>query len=247
VLGTAALPASALHWNGVVFPSGAGISCTAPGAGGSPCDITAVDPNLRTPYMINWSFGVQHAFSNNLSLEVGYVGNHGDNLTGFVDLNVIDIATGQRPYATKFPYLRFINQTTNDARSNYHSLQSTLTKRLSHGLSFTTGYTYGHGLDNGSLNRFGNLPQNSFNPNAEYGNSDSDVRHRLTITATYALPGKKGFGQLLEGWKVNSIVNLQTGLPWLVDDLGNDFSGSGDFGDRWNFYGNPSDFKSGSS
>ncbi len=242
-LGTASLPASALNWNGVVFPTGVGLSCTK----AQPCSLTAVDPNLKTPYILNWSLGVQHAFSNSLSLEVGYVGNHGDNLTGFVDLNQINPATGVRPYQAKFPYLLYINQTTNDARSNYDSLQTTLTKRVSHGLSFTAGYTYGHGLDNGSLNRFGNLPQNSLNPGAEYGNSDSDVRHRLTVTATYAIPGKKGFGQLLEGWKLNTIVSLQSGLPWLVDDLGNDFSTSGDFGDRWNFYGNPSDFKSGSS
>jgi hypothetical protein len=240
-LGTASIPRSALNWNGVVFPQGAGISCTAK----SQCDLTVVNPNLKTPYMLNWNLGVQHAFNNNLSLEVGYVGTHGDNLTGFIDLNQIDPATGVRPYAAQFPYLRFITQTTNDARSNYHSLQSTLTKRLSHGLSFTTGYTYGHGLDNGSLNRFGNLPQDSRNPAAEYGNSDTDIRHRLTITATYAIPGKKGFGQLLEGWKLNSIVSLQSGLPWLVDDQGNDFSGTSEFGDRWNFVGNPNDFKSG--
>jgi hypothetical protein len=42
-------------------------------------------------------------------------------------------------------------------------------------------------------------------------------------------------------------VNLQTGQPWYVNDTGNDFSGSGDNADRWNFYGNPSDFTSGSS
>ena len=117
---------------------------------------------------MNWSLGIQHSFSNNLSLEVGYVGNHGDNLTGFVDLNACAPTANPdacvRPYASKFPYLQFINQTTNDARSNYDSLQTTLTKRVSHGLSFTAGYTYGHGLDNGSLNRFGNLPQNSLNP-----------------------------------------------------------------------------------
>jgi hypothetical protein len=251
LLGTASLPASALNWNAPagssgVFPAGAGISCTA----AKPCSLTAVDPNLQTPYVFTYSLGVQHAFSNNLSLDVGYVGTHGDNLTGFIDLNACaPTASGDcvRPYAAKFPYLQFINQTTNDAHSNYDSLQTTLTKRVSHGLSFTAGYTYGHGLDNGSLNRFGNLPQNSSNPGGEYGNSDSDVRHRMTVTATYALPGKKGLGQLLEGWKLNSIVSLQTGLPWLVDDLGNDFSGSGDFGDRWNFYGSPSDFKSGSS
>ena len=32
-----------------------------------------------------------------------------------------------------------------------------------------------------------------------------------------------------------------------MNDYTNDFSGSGDQADRWNFYGNPSDFKSGSS
>jgi hypothetical protein len=245
-LGTAGLPGSALNWNGVVFPSGAGISCTA----AAPCDITAVNPHLKTPFMENWSLGVQHSFSSNLSLEVGYVGDHGDNLTGFVDLNqcvVPNTGNCSRPYASKFPYLRYINQTTNDAWSNYHSLQATLTKRLSRGFNFTAGYTYGHGLDNGSLNRFGNLPQNSYNPGLEYASSDSDIRHRFTLTATYALPGKKGFGEMLEGWKLNTIVNIQTALPWIIDDLSNDFSGSNDFADRWNFYGNPNDFKSGSS
>jgi len=226
-----------------VFPVGAGTSCTA----AAPCNLTVVDPNLRVPYLVNWNIGVQHAFSNNLSLEVGYVGNHGDRLTGFVDLNQINPeGNGDRPYATQFPYLNFINQTVNDAHSNYHSLQTTLTKRLSHGLSFTTGYTFGHGLDNGSLNRFGLLPQSSLNPGAEYSNSDFDIRHRFTLTASYTLPGKKGYGQLLAGWKVNAIVSLQSGMPWIVNDTGDDISGSGDLADRWNFFGKPSDFRSGS-
>jgi hypothetical protein len=243
---------------GTVFPASAGVSCTSAG----PCNLTTVTPDLLTPYMLNWSFGVTHAFTNNLSLEVSYVGNHGDNLTGFVDLNQLDanspaeLACGHceddanRPFAAKLDaagqpmsYLRYISRTVNDARSNYHSLQTTLTERMSHGLSFTAGYTFGHGLDNGSLNRFGNLPQ--VNPAAEYGNSDFDARHRFTITATYNLPGIKGFGQLLEGWKLNTIVSLQSGLPWLFDDTGNDFAATGESTDRWNIFGNPGDFRSG--
>jgi hypothetical protein len=123
----------------------------------------------------------------------------------------------------------------------------TLTKRLSRGLSFLAGYTYGHGLDNGSLNRFGTLPQNSLNPEAEYASSDFDIRHRFTLTASYEIPGPKGFGQLLRGWKLNSILNLQTAQPWQAFDAGNNFSGSFDNADRWDFFGNPADFKSGSS
>ena len=114
-------------------------------------------------------------------MEVGYVGTHGDNLIGNVDLNQPNLATGVNPYATKFPYLQFINHVENYAWSNYNSLQTTLTKRLSHELNFTVGYTYGHGLDNGSLNRFAGQPQNSLNPAAEYASSDFDIRHQLPV------------------------------------------------------------------
>src|SRR4029077_20527095 len=156
-------------------------------------------------------------------------------------------ATGLRPYAASFNYLKFIDQVSNDSRSHYNSLQATLTERVTHGLSFTAGYTYGHGLDNGSENRFGPLPQDSRNPDAEYASSDFDVRHRFTFTTSYNLPGRKGFGQLLEGWKLNSIVSLQTAQPWNISDSGNDFSTTGESTDREDFFGNPADFKSGSS
>jgi hypothetical protein len=243
VLANATYPGSALHWNGVVFPTGAGISCTAT----IPCNLMAVDPNLKNPYVASWNFGIQHAFANNLSLEVGYVGNVGERLILFRDINQLNPATGVRPYAASFPYLEFINQASNGAYSNYNSLQATLTKRMSHGLSFLAGYTYGHGLDNGSLNRFGTLPQDSLNPAAEYASSDFDIRHRFTLTASYEIPGPKGFGQLLNGWKLNSILNIQTAQPWIAFDATNNFSGSLDNSDRWDFFGNPADFKSGSS
>src|SRR6266446_4871245 len=234
----AVLPGSVLDWNNVVFPKGAVFSCTA----AVPCSIVTVDPNLKYPYAVNWNVGIQHAFTNDLSLDVSYVGNHGDRLTGRRDLNQIDPVTGIRPYGAKFPYLQYIDQTQNDARSNYHSLQATLTQRFSRGVSFKAGYTYGHGLDNGSLNRFARTPQDGRHPELEYASSDADVRHRLTITGSYDIPGIKGFGQLLDGWKLNTIVSLQTAQPWLVADGGNDFSGTGERVDRWNFYGNPQDF-----
>jgi len=240
-----------MFWDGpgTVFPSNTAITCSA----GSPCNLMAVDPNLKTPYVMNFSLGVTHAFTNNLSLEVGYVGNLGKRLTGFSDINQCPANTGTcvAPYAAKFPYIGFINEMTNDTHSNYNSVQTTLTKRMSHGLSFIAGYTFAHGLDNGSLNRFALLPQNGANPGAEYGNSDFDVRHRLTFTTTYNIPGIKGFAQLLEGWQVNGIVTVQSAQPWTINDYNTGpypdfpggFSGTGDNSDRWNFFGNPSDFK----
>jgi hypothetical protein len=248
-LGTVNFKGSQLNWNGPVFQTG-GVSCTA----AKPCNISAADPNLHTPYVTNWNLSVTHAFTNNLSLEVGYVGNHGTRLTGFIDLNQPSPSTGIQPYATRLDasgnpmsYLNYINWYSNDGYSNYNSLQTTLTKRVSHGLSFTAGYTYGHGLDNGSENRFGPLPQDSTNPRAEYASGDFDVRHRLTFTTSYEFPGKKGFGQLLEGWKINSIVSAQSAQPWNIADQSNSFTPGGDKNVRWDFFGNPADFKSGAN
>ena len=150
-----------------------------------------------------------------------------------------------RPYFNKFPYLGYIYQVGNSSFSNYNSLQVSVTKRMSHGLLFNVGYTYGHGLDNGSLNRFGLNPQDSNNIDAEYGSSDFDVRHRLTATATYNIPGVKGFGQLLEGWQINTIVTFATAQPWQTFDPNDNFSGTGENADRWSIFGNPSDFPSG--
>jgi hypothetical protein len=232
-----------------VFPSNTVVTCSA----GTQCNLMAVDPNLKTPYVMNFNLGVTHAFTNDLSLEVGYVGNHGARLTGFSDINQCppNVNNCVQPYASKFPYFGYINKMTNDVRSNYHSMQATLTKRMSHGVSLVAGYTFAHGLDSASLNRFALLPQNAYNPGAEYGNSDFDVRHRLTLTGTYNIPGIKGFAQLLEGWQINAIATLQSGQPWQVNDynagpypdFGNGFSGTGDNSDRWDFFGNPADFK----
>jgi len=274
--GTVDLPGTALNWNGVVFPTGASVSCTAK----NPCSIGSVDPHLKTPYVYDWSLGVQHAFTSSLSLDVEYVGTRGGNLIGNVDLNQAPAGAGfclnapltaaqlagacnpanpsklptvgspsskavqqARPYNVQFPYLAFINHIENYARSHYNSLQVTVTERPMHGLSFTGGYTYGHGLDNGSLNRFGGQPMDSTNPGREYSSSDFDIRHRGTISASYDIPGKKGFGQMLEGWKLNTIVTIAGPQPWNIVDSKDNFSGTIENTDRWDFFGNPSDFQ----
>jgi hypothetical protein len=245
-VGTAQVPGSDLNWDGVVYPQGATISCTA----ANPCSYAMINPNIKNPYVTNWNFGIQHAFARDFSLDVAYVGNHGSRLVGKLDINECEVpnnGTCVRPYAAQFPYAQYILESTNDARSNYNSLQTTLTKRVSHGINFTAGYTYGHGLDNGSLNRFGGVPQNSLNPQAEYASSDYDTRHRFTFQATYSLPSHHGLGQVLAGWKLNGIMNLATGQPWLANDQSDNISGSGDLGDRWDFFGNPKNFVSSSS
>jgi hypothetical protein len=244
---------SNLDWSvaGPVFTAVA--DCTTD----TPCDILGVNRNLRTPYVTNWNLNIQRAITNNLSLQVGYVGSKGTKLYSVYDINQIpnqspaEVACGNceanadRPFGVKFPYLEFINFLSNGYESKYHGLQTTLTQRNLKGFSFVAGYTYSHALDQASFNR-AQQPQNSTNPAGEYGSGDNDLRHRFTFSMTYDIPGREGYAQMLRGWQITSIVTLQSGLPWNVVDgysSGNDVSGTGEYSDRWNFTGNPLDFK----
>ncbi len=59
-----------------------------------PCNSPGVDPNLRLPYVSAWSLGIQRAITNNLSLEINYVGNHGTKFLGFADINQPALGAG---------------------------------------------------------------------------------------------------------------------------------------------------------
>lgn len=138
-----------------------------------------------------------------------------------------------------FPYLGFLDLLGNRSNSSFNSLQVTLTKRFSHGLYLLAGYTWAHAIDTATSNLAG-VPPNSLNYNAERGNSDYDIRNRFTLSATYELPSKKMRSQLLEGWEVTSVVMLEGGEPFTLGDFNNDISLTGEFNDRWNMSGAPS-------
>lgn len=231
------------------------------------CQIFAANPNLKSPYVGTWTVSVQHGFSNNVSLEVAYVGNHADNLTGAVDFNQPALNSGgaacplpantlaanrtalnceqaARPYYQQYPYLGEIVYLDSTQRSNYHGLQTTFTTRNFHNLSLVAGYTYSHALDQLSHYFSLNVPQDSTNPQGNYGASDFDIRHHFTLSTTYNVPGIKGWGQMLEGWQLNSVVHVQSGLPFSLTGS-QDVSLTGEKLDRWDFVGNASDFTPG--
>lgn len=252
-----------------------------------PCSTAAFDRNLRVPYVETWNIDIQHSFTNNLSMDIAYLGNHGAKIYGTRDINAPPVGAGWGnpsvagspaqlciasasdptpfdncssnpalevgPYGpgpgTKFPFIQYIDYLSNQDRSHYNALQVSLTQRTSHGLSFTAAYTYSHATDDVSQNFGSSIPLNNTSPDLNYGNSDYDIRDRFTLEATYAIPGRKSPGQILQGWTINSIVTLQPGTPWSVQDSTNDFSGTGEgagnpnpWGEAWDFYGNPKDF-----
>jgi hypothetical protein len=137
-----------------------------------------------------------------------------------------------------FPYLGQVDLLDNQSSSIYHSLQVTFTKKYSHGLYLLAGYTYAHAIDT-ATNNIAPFPQNSLNFGGERGNGDFDIRHRFTLSLTYELPSRDAKWQMLKGWEVTSIVTLQTGEPFTLNDFGDDNSATGLFEDRWDISGSP--------
>ncbi len=244
-----------ITWNetGPIFPASGGASCTV----GSQCNVFAVDPNLKTPYIINWNLNVQQEVAPQTLLQIAYVAQHGVKLYSVEDINQVNPAlddgseTIGRPLVTNcpagalgglglggpcFPYIGFLDQLGNHSTSSFNSLQVTLTKRFSHGLYLLAGYTWAHAIDTATSN-LANVPPNSLNYNAERGNGDEDIRNRFTLSATYELPSKKSKGQMLEGWEISSVVMLEAGEPFTLGDFNDDISLTGELNDRWNMTG----------
>jgi len=75
-----------------------------------------VNPNIHTPYIQNWSFGIQRQLPGNWVVEVNYVGNHAVHMWDAYDLNEVNIFQN----ASGFPsFLQdFQNAQANFAASN---------------------------------------------------------------------------------------------------------------------------------
>src|SRR6202040_785885 len=122
--------------------------------------------------------------------------------------------------------------------SNYNALQISVKKRLSHGLTVNASYTWSHTLDEGSglsegLFFNGNNP---LNPRSAYGSAGLDRTHVFTINYVYQIPNlthsEKFIKHIVNGWGVNGITTVQSGLPYSVYDfsgtVANQLYGAGD-------------------
>ena len=53
--------------------------------------LWAIDPNIKTPYVAQWSFGYERELFNKVAFEIRYVGNRGAELWRAVDFNEVNI------------------------------------------------------------------------------------------------------------------------------------------------------------
>ena len=204
--------------NTYIFPA-AGPTCpTGNGCGNTVYNIFSTSQHFRTPYNYNYNLNIERSLGNSIILMLGYVGSQGRRQLTLADINqpsLGDPATAQqrRPYSSRFPNFGIINQINSNGTSNYNSLQTTLKIKTWHGLTSQFAYTWSHAHEEMSFPRV-QLPQNSFDLKADYGNSDFDTRHNFTALLSYNLPSPShGPNWFLDGWQVSSLLSFHTGQP----------------------------------
>ena len=218
------------------------------------CDVFGFDRNIKTPYMENYNLNIQQQIGSKAVLQVGYVGSQGHRLWRFFDLgqpsaaaiNAADVACGcindfgsaARPLAGN-PYGAFyVLQENSSGKSNYNSLQASFRVNGWHGITSIVNYVWSKSLDNSrdgeDFEPNAAQPNDSTQPNLEYGPSNFNVPHRFTWIFGYDLPRMDGSMQKLRnGWGMNSSVTLQSGQPFQFNyNFQDDFSGSGNGFDR---------------
>ena len=196
--------------------------------------------NIQPAYVQQWNLTMEYALSNTMSLQVGYLGEQGQHIEDYGNLNQYRV--NGDPTSAPYYNNQYIgvnsalgigsNQllvTESRAMMNYNALQAVLRQRLSHGLEYTLNYTYGKAMTN-SLGNYGLLVngfsgafQNYYDSAADYGPAGYDVTHNVSGTAVYALPIGRGqeylnginrfVDEAIGGWRLSAAGVAYSGFP----------------------------------
>jgi Carboxypeptidase regulatory-like domain len=264
-------PTTKFDGPGTLFPLGGGTPGPLPYSAASQDPtrfngqtVSFNDYHTPIPKIYQWNFGMEWQLSTNTVATMSYVGSHGLNLTFPTNINAVPLnqlsssdtsgcGTGSTVNcAVPYPIYQQINGNLYQAISNYNSLQTTITKRLQHGFSFSANYTWSHFLDDQDSSGWGThagptpyqyastLTANNASKN--YGNSNFDVRNSFKGFVVYQLPFGKGkpflnknwFEDILVGgWQVSGTVIVASGNPFQVYATDNTYQNAGSQYPSW--------------
>jgi len=188
--------------------------CTPP----LPANVTGLDKNIRDTYSLHWSLGVQHEILRNTILETSYVANRGVKGPAGAAYAGEELNLSPFPFAPNqlSPDFGQVRRFGNFINSNYESLQVSLRRRVSKGVTLDANYTYAHETDD-AVNILTSAYQNSHNPKLDYSSGDIDVRHNFTLGAVWELPVASSLPKrLAEGWQISTLFQARGGLPYNI-------------------------------
>ncbi len=190
--------------------------------------------NFRNAYVTSWNAVVQQQLSSAMNLQIAYVANHGTRIDVSQNINLPTIY-GQGPAYDPFNHLADgvtptflktaqVNEYFLGYSTNYQSLQVQLTRRFSHGLGFTSVFTWGKAQNYQTGAQDGALLFYAGPVHRNYAVADFDRTRNFEQTVTYELPAghnhryfNSGISQYaLGGWRVSAILSAVSGQPFTI-------------------------------
>jgi hypothetical protein len=161
-----------------------------------PLTLLSFNPDFNAGRIHQWNVGYEWEPFKNYLFTVAYVGTRGTHLRSSTNLNVplfIPGASTDANQQSRRPYPQFqdIIDIFSSSNSWYNSMQISLNKRFSRGFSILGNYVYSKNTDDGdSVGRgFSVGPyRDPRNRRIDYGPSNFDVRHTLSVTYNWELP-----------------------------------------------------------
>ncbi len=209
-----------------------------------------IPANLPTGYVETYHLTVQRQLGPSTTFEASYVGSHGVKLQVLADLNqaapnpvtatcnsLVNSGCLSLQARRPIPTFTTIEETLPAGLLYYNALQTKLEHRTGHGLYLLNSFTWSRAEDNaaGHLDTPDNDNSriNLANPLGEIGPSAYNQPLNDTLSVVYDLPYGRGhkFGdsapralqELLGGWQLTLINDLNSGLPVNVSYSPNSF------------------------
>jgi hypothetical protein len=232
----------------------------ATGAVGPPSVTVVQTGQQHLPTVMNFSVGVQREVGFHTVVDASYVGALGRHIIYEYNMNPIplfahfdpknvDPTTGS-PLSDNYlrPYLGMGNITMEGfgATTNYHSLQVSANRRMSHGIQYGVSYTFSKAMGVASTDSTTVSPYFDMR-HRNYGRLSYDEPQMLMINYTWDLPdpGKKlknkAVSAVLGSWKLSGVTSAMSGTPFtpgFSTSDGADISGSTESA-RIDVIGNP--------
>jgi hypothetical protein len=197
---------------------------------------------MQPAYIHNYNLTLEYAVTHLMSLQVGYVGESGQHIEDYGNLN--QWKTPNDPTSAPFYNNQYIGcqtaaatqicsngllVTESRAMMNYNGLQAVLRQRVSNsGLEYTLNYTYSKSMTNAVGNYGLNVSgynadpgfSNYYDSGADYGLAGSDITHNISGTVVYALPFGHGKKYLNSGRALDETLG-----GWKLTAAGISYSG----------------------
>ncbi len=219
-----------------------------------------IEPQPHRAYKMQWNLNIQRELGKDFTLNVGYVGSRGVHLpwrdqnlnTVYPTLTSAGFVLPPSTVPVLNPGFGQIRAILFNDDAYYQGLQTSLVKKLSHGLQLQLAYTWSKSLDDSStgFSAFDNLngvnDPLSYNTAYNRGPSDFNIAQVFVGSWMWNLPSGHSWNSptraLLGDWQFGGIITAQTGsvfTPLVSGDIAGTRLGSTDSNQRPNVVNSP--------